>query len=60
MPAFGGSGSVVIAATLGMMAAVVFASSRDRRLAACTGMLAALTFAVAPVARPSTADLGDA
>ena len=37
MPAFGGSGSVVIAATLGMMAAVVFASSRDRRLATCAG-----------------------
>ena len=50
MPAFGGSGSVVIAATLGMMAAVVFASWRDRRLAACAGMLAGLTFAVAPVA----------
>jgi len=51
MPAFGGSGSAVIAATLGMMAAVVFASSsRDRRLAACAGMLAGLTFAVALVA----------
>ena len=50
MPAFGGSGSVVIAATLGMLAAVVFGSSRYRRLAACAGLLAGLTFAVAPVA----------
>lgn len=58
MPAFGGSGSVVIAATLGIMAAVVFASSRDRRLAACAGA-GRLDVCCRAGRRPSTADLRD-
>ncbi len=50
MPAFGGSGSVVIAAALGMLAAVAFGFSLARRVAACAGILAVLTVALALVA----------
>jgi len=50
MPAFGGSGSVVISAALGMLAAIAFGFAQARRVAACAGMLAALMFAMALVA----------
>lgn len=49
MPKFGGSGSVVIAAMLGMLAAAVFAFAQTRKLAAvcvaCSLALLALSFA---------------
>ena len=50
MPTFGGSGSVVIAAMLGLLAAVVFGMSQSRRVAAAAGTLAILMFALAFVA----------
>ena len=47
MPTFGGSGAVVIAAVLGLLAAVVFGLSESRRVSACAGVLAVLMFALA-------------
>jgi len=46
MPKFGGSGSVVIAATLGMLAAVVFALKHLRALAAIAAVLCVALFAL--------------
>jgi SAM-dependent methyltransferase len=50
MPAFGGSGSVAIAAMLGMLAAVTFVLPSAKRLATCAGVLAALALALAWIA----------
>ena len=47
MPTFGGSGSVVIAAVLGLLAAAVFGLSESRRVSAWAGVLAVLMFALA-------------
>ncbi|HEY1893778.1 MAG TPA: hypothetical protein VGG52_04445 [Chthoniobacterales bacterium] len=50
MPAFGGSGSVVVAAALGMLAAIVFGLKHARRMAMAAAVLAIGTFALAFVA----------
>jgi len=47
MPRFGGSGSVVVAAALGMAAAAVFAFSGARKFVALALMLCAATFGLA-------------
>ncbi len=47
MPAFGGSGSVVCAAALGILAATVFAFASARKLAAVSIALCLATFALA-------------
>jgi hypothetical protein len=47
MPAFGGSGSVVVAAGLGALAAAVFASGGERKLAAAAMALGFAIFALA-------------
>jgi predicted membrane-bound spermidine synthase len=46
MPKFGGSGSVVIAATLGMLAAAVFAFAQTRKLAGVCVVLSLALFAL--------------
>jgi hypothetical protein len=50
MPAFGGSGSVVVAAALGLLAAVVFGLRSARGLATAGAVLAAGAFALACMA----------
>jgi hypothetical protein len=46
MPTFGGSGAVVIAAVLGLLAAVVFGWSESRRVSAYAGVLGVIMFAL--------------
>jgi predicted membrane-bound spermidine synthase len=50
MPAFGGSGSVVVAAALGLLAAAVFAINKARKLAGVCLMLCVVVFALASFA----------
>jgi hypothetical protein len=50
MPAFGGSGSVVVAAAIGLLAAAVFAVDKARKLAGTCVVLGAAAFALATVA----------
>jgi hypothetical protein len=47
MPAFGGSGSVVVAAMLGLFAAAVFGFERERKLAVAGAALAAVALPLA-------------
>src|SRR5256714_13182129 len=50
MPAFGGSGSVVVAAAVGLLAAAVFAFHKARKLAALCLALCVIAFALASFA----------
>jgi hypothetical protein len=50
MPAFGGSGSVVVAAAVGLLAAVVFAFHKARKLAGVCLALCVIAFALASFA----------